>query len=87
MKAKPIEVNGSQFPSARAAARYIVAEEAKIGNECKENTLAKELKRCYPKNGAHSWLMYGRWAVKACIMVDPVGREAAEDSMQQERLN
>ena len=52
------------FQSAREAARYIVGEEAKLGNERKENTVAKELKRCFPKNGEHSWEMYGRWLVR-----------------------
>ena len=55
MKALPIEVNGEMFPSARAAARHIVAMELMLGNERKENTIVKELKRCWPKNGGHSW--------------------------------
>jgi|CEGC01.1.fsa_nt_gi hypothetical protein len=62
MKSKPIIVNGVEYPSARAAARYIIAEEAKLGNVRKENTIAKELKRCW--QGA-SWDMYGRWLVHA----------------------
>jgi hypothetical protein len=75
MKSRPIEVNGEQFPSARAAARYIVAEEAKIGNTRKENTVAKELQRCFPENGGHSWEMYGKWLVTAVmIAVEPEGR-------------
>ena len=77
MRAIPIEVNGRQFPSARAAARHIVAMELMLGNERKENTITKELKRCWPKNGGHGWLMYGRWTVKAGVIVDPGGREAA----------
>ena len=60
----PIQVNDLVFPSAREAARYIVCEEAKLGFERKENTIAKELKRCFPKNGGHSWEMYGRWLVR-----------------------
>ena len=60
----PIQVNETVFPSAREAARYIVDEEAKLGFERKENTIVKELKRCFPKNGEHSWEMYGRWLVK-----------------------
>ena len=60
----PIQVNDLVFPSAREAARYIVGEEAKLGFERKENTIAKELKRCFPKNGEHSWEMYGRWLVR-----------------------
>lgn len=63
MKAVKIMVNNLVFDSARAAARYIVSEEAKIGNERKENTIAKELKRCFPKNGGHSWEMYDKWLV------------------------
>lgn len=59
----PIQVNNLVFLSAREAARYIVDEEAKLGFERKENTIAKELKRCFPKNGEHSWEMYGRWLV------------------------
>ncbi len=77
MRAIPIEVNGQQFPSARAAARYIVAGELELDNERKENTVVKELKRCWQKNGGHSWMMYGRWAVKAGVIVGPGGREAA----------
>ena len=60
----PIQVNDLVFPSAREAARYIVNEEAMLGFERKENTIAKELKRCFPKNGEHSWEMYGRWLVR-----------------------
>ena len=60
MKAKPIQVNAIEFESARAAARYIVAQEAKLGYARKENTIAKELKRCW--QGA-SWYMYERWLV------------------------
>ena len=77
MRAIPIEVNDLQFPSARAAAGHIVARELMLGEVRKENTIAKELKRCWPKNGGHSWLMYGRWAVKSCVIVGPGGREAA----------
>lgn len=61
MRAKPIEVNGVQYESARAAARYIVEQEAKLGNVRKENTIAKELKRCW--QGA-CWHMYERWLVQ-----------------------
>lgn len=71
MRAIPIQVNDLQFPSSRAAARHIVAMELMLGNERKENTVAKELKRCWPQNGGHSWLMYGRWSVKACVMIGP----------------
>ncbi len=60
MKAIPIAVNGIVFPSARAAARYIVEQEAKLGNVRKENTVHKELKRCW--QGA-CWYMYERWLV------------------------
>lgn len=86
MKAIPIAINSRQFPSARAAARYIVAEELELGNERKENTIVKELKRCYPKNGAHSWLMYGRWWVKHVIADTAAERSEGEDSMKQEWL-
>lgn len=64
MNPVPIQVKDLVFPSAREAARYIVDEEAKLGFERKENTIAKELKRCFPKNGEHSWEMYGRWLVR-----------------------
>ena len=64
MRAVPIQVNKLIFASAREAARYIVVEESKLGFERKENTIAKELKRCFPKNGEHSWEMYGRWLVR-----------------------
>lgn len=67
MKPVPIEVNKEVFPSARAAARYIVAEEAKFGNTRKENTIAKELKRCFPEKGGHSWSMYGLYLVEAGV--------------------
>ena len=84
MRAIPIEVNDLQFPSARAAARHIVAMELILGNERKENTVAKELKRCWPKNGSHSWLMYGRWLVRAGVMIGPAAeRSEGEGSMQQ----
>ena len=75
MKSIPIQVNDLVFPSAREAARYIVGEEAKLGFERKENTVAKELKRCFPKNGEHSWSMYGRWLVK----LGTATSEASED--------
>lgn len=64
MTAIPIKVNGTEFPSARAAARHIVKQEAELGNVRKENTVAKELKRCFSKNGGHSWEMYGRYLVE-----------------------
>ena len=60
MKARPIAVTGIVFPSARAAAMYIVEQEALLGNVRKENTVHKELKRCW--QGA-SWYMYERWLV------------------------
>lgn len=75
MKSIPIQVNKLVFQSAREAARYIVSEEAKLGNERKENTIAKELKRCFPKNGEHSWEMYGKWLVK----LGTAASEASED--------
>ena len=78
MRAIPIEVNGRQFPSARAAARHIVAMELMLGNERKENTVVKELKRTFIKNGSHSWAMYGRWAVKACVIVGPAAKPKAQ---------
>ena len=84
MRAIPISINNRQCPSARAAARYIVAEEQLLGNERKENTIVKELKRCYPKNGGHSWLMYGRWLVKCGIADTAAERSEGEDSMKQE---
>ena len=64
MRARPIAVNGIVFPSARAAARYIVEQEAKLGYERKENTIAKELKRCW--QGA-CWYMYDKWMVSQVI--------------------
>ena len=84
MRAIPISINNREFPSARAAARYIVAEELRLGNDRKENTIVKELKRCYPKNGGHSWLMYGRWLVKCGIADTAAERSEGEDSMKQE---
>lgn len=75
MRSIPIQVNDLVFPSAREAARYIVIEEAKLGNERKENTIAKELKRCFPKNGGYSWEMYGKWLVK----LGTAASEASED--------
>lgn len=65
------------FISTHEAARYIVGEEAKLGNERKENTIAKELKRCFPKNGGHSWEMYNKWLVK----LGTAASEASEDYM------
>lgn len=75
MKSIPIQVNDLVFQSTREAARYIVIEEAKLGNERKENTIAKELKRCFPKNGGHSWEMYDKWLVK----LGTTASEASED--------
>lgn len=72
MKSKPVQVNDLVFPSARAAARYIVAEEAKLGNTRKENTIAKELKRCW---AGDSWYMYETWLVTA------VEEPSGDDSM------
>ena len=60
MRARSIAVNGLQFESARAAARYIVEQEHKLGNARKVDTIAKELKRCWL---GHSWHMYYRWLV------------------------
>lgn len=68
MRAKPIEVNGTVYESARAAARYIVEQEAKLGYVRKENTIAKELKRCWAKNGGASWYMYERWLVSQVMI-------------------
>lgn len=65
MKARPIAVNGIVFPSARAAARYIVTEESKCGNSRKVNTVHKELKRAW--HGA-CWYMYERWMI-AQVMI------------------
>lgn len=62
MRPIPIYVNGVKHPSAKAAARWIVANELKLGNEKKVNTIAKELRRCF--KGA-SWKMYGKYEVKA----------------------
>ncbi len=64
MKAIPIKVNKLTFASTREAARYIVGEELLLGYERKENTIAKELKRCFPKNGGHSWEMYNLYLVR-----------------------
>ena len=83
MRAIPVEVNGVQFPSARAAARYIVEQEQLLGFGRKENTIVKELKRCYPKNGGHSWLMYGRWLIQH-VIVGTAGAEGDEDRMKQD---
>ena len=72
MRARPIQVNAIEFESARAAARYIVEQEAKLGNARKENTVHKELKRAW--HGA-SWYMYERWLVKqVMIAVEAEGR-------------
>ena len=60
MRARPIQVNAIEFESARAAARYIVEQEAKLGYERKENTVSKELKRAW--HGA-CWYMYERWMI------------------------
>ena len=65
MRARPIQVNAIEFESARAAARYIVEQEAKLGYERKENTIAKELKRAW--HGA-CWYMYERWMVSQVII-------------------
>jgi len=82
MKPIPIEVNLIMFPSARAAARYIVAEEAKLGNARKENTIAKELKRCW--SGA-SWEMYGRWLVESGVeQVVAVEEPLGDDKVQMQ---
>lgn len=65
MRAKPIAVNGTVYESARAAARYIVEQEAKLGYVRKENTVHKELKRCW--HGA-CWYMYERWMVNRVMI-------------------
>lgn len=61
MRPRPIKVNGVEYPSSRAAARYIVKQESKLGFDRKENTICKELKRCW--QGA-SWKMYGKYSVE-----------------------
>jgi len=81
MKANPIKVDKLNFPSTRAAARYIVAEEAKLGNVRKENTIAKELKRCFPKNGGNSWPMYGKYVV----MLGSAESEANEEGIDESK--
>ena len=63
MRPIPVQVNAVPFESARAAARYIVEQEEKLGNVRKENTIAKELKRTFAKNGGACWYMYERWLV------------------------
>lgn len=75
MRSIPVQVNAIQFESARAAARYIVEQEAKLGYARKENTIAKELKRTFLKNGGACWYMYERWVVKQVIIaVEAEGR-------------
>lgn len=74
MRPRPIQVNAIEFESARAAARYIVEQEEKLGNVRKENTIAKELKRCW--QGA-CWYMYERWLVQQgniAFEAEPEGR-------------
>ena len=68
MRPKPVEINGVVYESARAAARYIVEQEALLGNMCKENTVHKELKRCWPENGGGCWYMYDRWLVTQAMI-------------------
>lgn len=68
MRSIPVQVNAIQFESARAAARYIVEQEAKLGYARKENTIAKELKRTFLKNGGACWYMYGRWMASQVII-------------------
>ena len=75
MRAKPIEVNGVVYESARAAARYIVEQEAKLGYVRKENTVHKELKRCW--QGA-CWYMYERWLVTQ-VMIATAASAGRED--------
>ena len=65
MRAKPVEINGVVYESARAAARYIVEQEALLGNVRKENTVHKELKRAW--HGA-CWYMYERWMVSQVMI-------------------
>jgi hypothetical protein len=67
MRPIPVQVNGIQFESARAAARYIATEETKWGNVRKVNTIAKELKRTFPENGGACWYMYERWMVSNVV--------------------
>ena len=75
MRAKPIAVNGVVYESARAAARYIVEQEAKLGNVRKENTVHTELKRAWPENGGACWYMYERWLVtQVMIAIEAEGR-------------
>lgn len=68
MRPIPVQVNAVPFESARAAARYIVEQEEKLGNVRKENTIAKELKRTFAKNGGACWYMYERWLVMQVII-------------------
>ena len=65
MRPKPVEINGVVYESARAAARYIVEQEALLGNMRKENTVHKELKRAW--HGA-CWYMYDRWMVSQVMI-------------------
>lgn len=67
MRPKQIAVNAFVFHSARAAARYIVEQEAKLGNVRKENTIAKELKRCWQGS---CWDMYGKYKVHGIAIAE-----------------
>ena len=75
MRPKPVEINGVVYESARAAARYIIEQEALLGNMRKENTVHKELKRAW--HGA-CWYMYDRWLV-AQVIIAPAATVGSED--------
>lgn len=59
---KPVKIDGIEFPSCGAAAKYIVEEEAKVGELRSKATISKELRR-YLQGLRGSWKMYGKYLV------------------------
>lgn len=59
---KPVKIDGIEFPSCGAAAKYIVEEEAKVGEPRNKATISKELRR-YLQGLRGSWKMYGKYLV------------------------
>lgn len=59
---KPITVDGKLYPTAGAAAYYIVTEESKLGNTKNKATISKELRR-FLQGKREPWEMYGRYTI------------------------
>ena len=59
---KEVRVNGTLFPSCGHASKWIVDQEALLGNIRKKETISKELRR-YLQGRKSEWDMYGLYSI------------------------